>query len=161
MARKHSEETKRKISEGQKRFWTAEKRAEHSERVKLSASKRDCSLPEYAKESLRKTARAKYEQWVASIDETTIATSKIWLYQYLAEKQNDTCSSCGFKGVNPYTGHSILELHHIDGDHTNWHVSNIVLICPNCHAMTDTFRNVGGRTGKGRPVRRSKQKTLD
>lgn len=42
MARKHSEETKRKISEDQKRFWTAEKRAEHSERVKLSASKRDC-----------------------------------------------------------------------------------------------------------------------
>lgn len=87
MARKHSEETKRKISEGQKRFWTAEKRAEHSERIKLSASKRDCSLPEYAKESLRKTARAKYEQWVASIDETTIATSKVWLYRYLAENK--------------------------------------------------------------------------
>ena len=33
-----------------------------------------------------------------------------------------------------------LELDHIDGDHNNNKKSNLQLICPNCHAQTDTYR---------------------
>jgi hypothetical protein len=33
-----------------------------------------------------------------------------------------------------------LELHHINGDRTNNALSNIELVCPNCHALTDNYR---------------------
>lgn len=33
-----------------------------------------------------------------------------------------------------------LELHHIDGDNTNNNLSNLILLCPNCHALTDNYR---------------------
>ena len=34
----------------------------------------------------------------------------------------------------------MLELHHKDGDRTNNVLSNIELLCPNCHALTDNYR---------------------
>jgi hypothetical protein len=33
-----------------------------------------------------------------------------------------------------------LELHHIDGDNKNNNLSNLTLLCPNCHALTDNYR---------------------
>lgn len=33
-----------------------------------------------------------------------------------------------------------LELEHIDGDHTNNNLSNLTILCPNCHAQTSTYR---------------------
>lgn len=33
-----------------------------------------------------------------------------------------------------------LELHHIDGSHNNNELSNLTLLCPNCHALTDNYR---------------------
>ena len=33
-----------------------------------------------------------------------------------------------------------LEIHHIDGDRTNNSDSNLLLLCPNCHSLTDNFR---------------------
>lgn len=48
-----------------------------------------------------------------------------------------------------------LELDHIDGDRTNDLLENLRLLCPNCHALTPTYRrNIGrndraGHTGVG------------
>lgn len=33
-----------------------------------------------------------------------------------------------------------LELHHVDGDNQNNNLSNLTLLCPNCHALTDNYR---------------------
>lgn len=33
-----------------------------------------------------------------------------------------------------------LELEHKDGDSTNNELSNLTLLCPNCHALTSTYR---------------------
>lgn len=33
-----------------------------------------------------------------------------------------------------------LELHHIDGDNSNNSLSNLTILCPNCHALTDNYR---------------------
>lgn len=36
-----------------------------------------------------------------------------------------------------------LELHHIDGDTMNNEISNLQLLCPNCHSLTENYRGRG------------------
>ena len=54
------------------------------------------------------------------------------------EKHGYQCQICSLSTwlENPI----ILELDHIDGNHTNDAESNLRLLCPNCHSQTDTFR---------------------
>ena len=33
-----------------------------------------------------------------------------------------------------------LEVHHLDGDRMNNELSNLQLLCPNCHALTENWR---------------------
>lgn len=40
-----------------------------------------------------------------------------------------------------------LELHHIDGNNKNNQLSNLSLLCPNCHALTNNYR---GKKSHGR-----------
>jgi len=48
------------------------------------------------------------------------------------------CSKCK---QTKWLNYSIpLELHHIDGDHYNNELINLILLCPNCHALTDNYR---------------------
>ena len=49
------------------------------------------------------------------------------------------CQQCGCDG-NWQGGIISLEVDHIDGDNTNNEVSNLRYLCPNCHALTDTYR---------------------
>ena len=39
-----------------------------------------------------------------------------------------------------------LELHHIDGNNLNNKLDNLQLLCPNCHALTDTYRSNNTRS---------------
>lgn len=64
---------------------------------------------------------------------------KTFLKKYLLNKHNEKCQVCGCDLKNPYTGLSILQIHHIDGNCMNTDESNLQLLCPNCHAMTDNF----------------------
>ena len=48
------------------------------------------------------------------------------------------CENCGKK---EWLGKPIpLEVHHLDGDKLNNELSNLQLLCPNCHALTDNYR---------------------
>lgn len=56
------------------------------------------------------------------------------------------CKTCGCDG-KWQNGIISLEIHHIDGDNKNNELSNLCYLCPNCHALTDTYRgkNVGSK----------------
>lgn len=49
------------------------------------------------------------------------------------------CQNCGCDG-NWQNGIIALELDHIDGDNSNNELSNLRYLCPNCHALTPTYR---------------------
>lgn len=49
------------------------------------------------------------------------------------------CQKCGCDG-NWQDGIIALEIDHIDCDNTNNEISNLRYLCPNCHALTDTYR---------------------
>jgi endogenous inhibitor of DNA gyrase (YacG/DUF329 family) len=72
------------------------------------------------------------------------------LRNYLILQHNGKCEKCGFEGTNPYTGRSVLQIHHMDGDCTNNKEENLQVLCPNCHAMTDNFgkRNKNATPGR-------------
>ncbi|NBU96684.1 MAG: hypothetical protein EBS19_00500 [Spirochaetia bacterium] len=49
------------------------------------------------------------------------------------------CNKCKEK---TWLNHPIpIELHHKDGDNSNNVLSNLELLCPNCHALTDNYRS--------------------
>ena len=53
--------------------------------------------------------------------------------------------------MNPFTRNVPLETHHKDGDYTNNNEDNLELLCPNCHSLTDTYKNSFNHKGrKGR-----------
>jgi len=49
------------------------------------------------------------------------------------------CSICGIDTWN--TKKINLELDHIDGNRFNHILTNLRLLCPNCHSQTDTYRS--------------------
>lgn len=49
------------------------------------------------------------------------------------------CEKCGCDG-HWQDGIISLEIDHIDGDNTNNQLSNLRYLCPNCHALTETYR---------------------
>ena len=64
---------------------------------------------------------------------------------YLLEKNKYKCEKCGFEGYNELTHNTILQIHHKDGDSSNNKEENLQVLCPNCHAMTETYANCGKR----------------
>ena len=71
---------------------------------------------------------------------------------YLIKVRGEKCERCGWKEANPLTGHSPVELEHIDGHWDNNRIENLVLLCPNCHSLTPTYRSLNA--GNGRRIRR-------
>ena len=63
----------------------------------------------------------------------------------------EACARCGWCERHPITGKVPIEVEHIDGNWTNNDPANVTLLCPNCHALTSTYRALN--RGKGREKR--------
>ncbi len=53
----------------------------------------------------------------------------------LKDKQCENCNGVMWMGL-PMP----LELHHVDGNNKNNNITNLQILCPNCHSMTTNFR---------------------
>jgi hypothetical protein len=74
--------------------------------------------------------------------------------RYLKEKYGEKCSICGWNEIHLITGKVPLEVDHKNGDAEDNREENLQLICPNCHSLSFTFRNLN--KGKGRAWRKMK-----
>ena len=61
------------------------------------------------------------------------------------------CDTCGCTG-EWQDGFISLELDHKDGNNKNNKISNLHYLCPNCHALTETYRGKNKETYKNIPV---------
>lgn len=70
--------------------------------------------------------------------------------RYLFDKYENKCAQCGWGEINNFTNCVPLEVHHIDGDYKNNNEQNLLLLCPNCHSLTETYKalNKNGRTDR-------------
>lgn len=70
--------------------------------------------------------------------ESGIVLTEMLMKRYISETRGYTCESCG-------TGNTwkdkplVLQLDHIDGNSDNNKVTNLRLLCPNCHTQTHTW----------------------
>lgn len=54
--------------------------------------------------------------------------------------KHDGCEICGWCQKPEGARYSPCELHHKDGNPHNHRLENLVLLCPNCHSLTNNYR---------------------
>lgn len=75
-----------------------------------------------------------------------------YIKTYLFKKYNNKCARCEWGEINKYTNRIPLEIEHIDGNYKNNNENNLILLCPNCHSLTSTYK--GANLNKGRKSRK-------
>lgn len=127
-------------------------------RRKPEGSCKNCNIPisssrSYCKDCYSNNAahKMKIPLWLSGEwrGGTDFGLSQI-IRNYLLEKFDYSCYKCGFNIRHPDDGRTILEINHIDGNGLNHSPDNLEVLCPNCHALTSTYR--GRNQGNGRPV---------
>lgn len=90
------------------------------------------------------------ERWLRNEENGLRGEGQLSLYvrRYLLDKANYCCEKCGWNKTNPVTQKSPLEIHHIDGDWSNNCLENLQVLCPNCHSLTETYKNLNNNDVK-------------
>jgi predicted HNH restriction endonuclease len=71
-----------------------------------------------------------------------------YIKRYLFEKYDSKCAICGWSEMNVYSNTIPLEIEHIDGNAFNNAEENLLLLCPNCHSLTKTYRGLNKGNGQ-------------
>lgn len=138
------------------RFWSEEDKkkksisAKSSEKVKIANSNR----PEYHWKKIGDIRKENHRKQILESNYEGLSFESL-RFRILYE-QNNKCNKCG---LNNWLGQElILELEHKDGNNKNNCRSNLEMICPNCHSLTETWR---GRNKKDQRYRVSDEKLLE
>lgn len=83
---------------------------------------------------------------------TTANQPRKAIRHFLIKKANYVCMRCTWGKKHKDAELPALEIEHIDGNWLNCFPSNIEIICPNCHSLTNTYKN--RNLGNGRKYRR-------
>ena len=75
---------------------------------------------------------------------------KNFIRKYMLELVDDKCSKCGWGVIHPTTLRCPLEINHIDGNPLNNDISNLEVLCPNCHSLTPNFRALNKNSPRNR-----------
>lgn len=73
---------------------------------------------------------------------------------FLIKTYGAKCMKCGWAEIHPITNKVPIQMNHIDGNSENNKLSNLELLCPNCHSLTPTFGILN--KGNGRFIRRQR-----
>ena len=69
---------------------------------------------------------------------TKISNYQLKSFLFFNNLKEHRCEICGIGEV--WNGMPlVLQVHHIDGNNTNNRLSNIQILCPNCHSQTENF----------------------
>ena len=77
-----------------------------------------------------------------------ICTQSFYLKKFLIEIHGPVCMECKWGKRNEFTNTIPIELDHIDGDSSNNILSNVRLLCPNCHSLTATYKGANKKAEK-------------
>lgn len=111
--------------------------------VGKNASKFCCRKHQHVYENMLVIRAWKNGEISGNIGERSISLSYV-IRQHLLKENNYKCSKCGWGEKNPSTQKIPLQIHHKNGDCRDSAPSNLEVLCPNCHSLTNTF----GRTNK-------------
>lgn len=70
------------------------------------------------------------------------------LRRKIFSKRGRVCEVCGWREANPFTGIVPVQIDHVNGDPLDNRLENLIVLCPNCHALTEHFMFYG-RSHKG------------
>ena len=83
-----------------------------------------------------KKINTKYVQALDYIKGSFVSAHKLKLKMIRDGMKEHKCELCN---ITEWMGQKVpIELDHIDGNHYNNELSNLRIVCPNCHAQTDT-----------------------
>jgi predicted HNH restriction endonuclease len=72
------------------------------------------------------------------------------------------CELCGWNKINIVTELCPVDVHHKDGNSKNNTESNLQILCPNCHALTETYKHCRKHSEETKEkIRTSVLKTLN
>lgn len=90
------------------------------------------------------------ERWKLGLEKGTRGKTAISAHikRYLKETRGEKCERCGWCERNPFTGKIPVEVEHIDGKWDNNKEENLLLLCPNCHSLTSTYKSLNAGNGR-------------
>jgi len=91
------------------------------------------------------------EQWLSGKTIVNREDLPVAIRKWVVNQRGEQCWKCGWKEVNPVTGNIPLNIHHLDGHSSNNRPENLMLLCPNCHSLTETYGSLNN--GNGRALR--------
>lgn len=96
----------------------------------------------------------KAQKWVDGYQEVATGSNGQlleWARDYLIGLAGNKCSRCSWCEPNVVLGRPILTVDHKDGNWRNNDIGNLVVLCYNCHSVTDTWGTLNRSSAGVRP----------